>query len=75
MSDKTYDTLKFIALLVTPIITFAASVINTWGIPHGTEIVATLAALDALIGAIVAIAKAVYDKKEKKNDKDSTGIE
>ena len=67
MSDKTYDTLKFIALLIAPFVTFAGSLVNTWGIPYGTQIVATLAACDVLLGAIVTIAKSVYDKnKEKK---------
>ena len=64
LSNKTYDTLKFIALLIAPIVTFVASLVDIWGIPHGTEIVATLAAIDVLIGAVVAIAKAIYDKNK-----------
>lgn len=64
MSNKTYDTLKFIALLIAPIVTFVASLVDIWGIPHGTEIVATLAAIDVLVGAVVAIAKAIYDKNK-----------
>lgn len=65
MSSKTYDTLKFIALAVTPLITFLCSVVNIWGIPYGQQITATLAALDTLVGAIVVIAKSMYDKKVK----------
>ena len=64
MSNRTYDTLKFIALLIAPLVTFAASLVDIWGIPHGTEIVATLAAIDVLVGAVVAIAKAIYDKNK-----------
>lgn len=64
LSNKTYDTLKFIALLIAPLVTFAASLVDIWGIPHGTEIVATLAAIDVLVGAVVAIAKAIYDKNK-----------
>ena len=64
MSNKTYDTLKFIALLIAPLVTFAASLVDIWGIPHGTQIVATLAAIDVLVGAVVAIAKAIYDKNK-----------
>lgn len=63
LSNKAYDTLKFIALLIAPLVTFMASLVDIWGIEHGNEIVATLAAVDVLIGAVVAIAKALYDKK------------
>ena len=64
MSNKTYDTLKFIALLIAPVVTFAANLVDIWGIPHGNEIVATFAAIDVLVGAVVTIAKARYDKKK-----------
>lgn len=80
MSNKTYDTLKMIALLIAPIVTFAASLVDIWGIKYGSQIVATLAAIDVLFGAIVAVAKAIYEKKQffegmNEDDKDSTGIE
>lgn len=65
LSNKTYDTLKFVALLIAPIVTLVASVVDIWGIPHGTEIVATLAAVDVFIGAVVTIAKAAWDKENK----------
>lgn len=64
MSDKTYDTLKFIALLIAPLVTFVGSLVSIWGIPYGEQIVATLAAIDVLVGAVVAIAKALYDKNK-----------
>lgn len=64
MSNKVYDTLKLIALLIAPLVTFAASLVDIWGIKYGSQIVATLAAIDVLFGAIVAIAKAMYDKKQ-----------
>lgn len=64
MSNKAYDTLKFIALLIAPIVTFVGSLVSIWGISHGEQIVATLAACDVLVGAVVAIAKAIYDKQQ-----------
>ena len=66
MSDKTYDTLKTIALLIAPLVTFAAALAEIWGIPYGPQIVATLAAVDTLFGAIVAIAKAQWEKRQQK---------
>ena len=65
MTDKTYDTLKFIALLIAPIVTFCAALVEIWGIPYGPQIVATLAGIDTLFGAVVAIAKAQWEKKQK----------
>lgn len=64
MSNKTYDNLKFIALLIAPTVTFLTALVDTWGIPYGTQIVATVAALDTLFGAVVVIAKKIYDKKQ-----------
>lgn len=60
MSNKTYDIIKNVALIATPVITFLAALVSIWGIPFGSQITATLAAVDTLIGAIVVIAKARY---------------
>lgn len=68
MSNKTYDILKFAALIATPIITFLCAIVSIWGIPYGQQITATLAALDTLIGAIVVIAKTQYEKKQKQEE-------
>lgn len=68
MTNKTYDTLKLVALLLAPVLAFAASIVNIWGIPHGQEIVATLTALDTLIGAVVVAAKHAYDNTEEEED-------
>lgn len=64
MSNKTYDTLKMLALILTPVLAFAASLVNIWGLPYGEQIVATLTAIDTLIGAIVVGAKKAYDNKD-----------
>ena len=66
MSNKTYDTLKMIALLVLPIGTFLSQFFDIWGLPHGAEIQATFVALDVFAGALVTIAKSVYDKENAK---------
>lgn len=67
MSDKTYDTIKTVALLVAPVITFIGALVSIWNVPYMTEITATLAAIDTLAGAVVIVAKKIYeDKKEAK---------
>ena len=63
MSNRTYDTLKLIALILTPVLAFAASVANIWNIPHAEQIVATLTGIDTLVGAIVVALKSAWDKK------------
>jgi hypothetical protein len=64
MSNKTYDTLKVVALVLTPILAFLASLVNICGIPYGEQIVATLTALDTLIGAVVVVANKAYKPQE-----------
>lgn len=64
MSDKTYDILKAIGLVAVPVITFLVAIVNIWGFPHSAEIVATLAAVNVLIGSIVSVAKNIYDRKQ-----------
>jgi len=60
MTNKQYDTLKMIALILTPVLAFLASLVNIWGLPYGEQIVATLTALDTLIGAVVVVANKQY---------------
>lgn len=71
MSNRTYDTLKAIGLVAVPIITFLIALVNIWGFPHSAEIVASLSALDVLIGAIVTVAKNIYDRQEKDIEDDT----
>ena len=63
MSNKTYDIIKTIALVATPVLAFMASVVSIWNIPCGAEITATLTAIDVLLGAIVVALKINYNKK------------
>ena len=64
MSNKTYDILRLIAELIAPIATFIGAVLVIWNVPYAEQITATLAALDVLMGAIVTVAKNIYDKKK-----------
>lgn len=63
MNDKIYDIIKNTALIITPILAFIASVVSIWNMPHGAEITATLTAVDTLLGAIVIVAKKIYEGK------------
>lgn len=61
IDNRTYDRIKFIALLVAPVITCLSALCNIWHIPYTAEITATFAALDALVGAVVTILKKMHD--------------
>lgn len=65
MSDKTYNTIKNIALFAVPILAFAASLCTIWNVPYCEAITATLTAIDTLLGGIVIVAKKIYDDKQK----------
>lgn len=64
MSNKTYDTIKAVALFAVPVLAFAASLCSIWNVPYCEQITATLTALDTLLGAIVIVAKKLYDSKK-----------
>ena len=68
ISNKTYDTLKTIALIGTPVITFLAALCTIWQVPHCSEITASLAALDALLGGILAKLSHDYKKENYSNE-------
>lgn len=63
ISNKTYDILKWIAQYLFPAagaLYFALAKI--WGLPFGTEIVGTIAAVDTFLGVILGISTATYSK-------------
>ena len=65
MKNKTYDILKYIALLVLPALaTFIIAISNIWGLPYGEAIAATITAADTFLGALLGISSHNYKEKE-----------
>lgn len=64
MTNKAYDTLKLIALLILPISELVGSLATVWGLPYGDKIVATLVAIDVFMGAIVKVSSDNYHRNE-----------
>lgn len=63
ISDKTYDILKGIAMVVLPALgTLYASLSGIWGLPYGEQIVATIMAVDLALGAVLGISDVQYKK-------------
>lgn len=63
MSNKVYDILKWIALIVLPAVaTLYASLAPVWNLPYGEQIVSTITAVDVFLGALLQISSAQYKK-------------
>ena len=66
MSNKTYDVLKFIAQILLPALgTLYFALASIWGLPYGEQIVGTITAVDAFLGAILGISTKKYHEGEK----------
>lgn len=64
MSNKVYDILKWIAMVVLPAIaTLYLALAGIWGFPYGEEVVGTIAAINAFLGALLGVSSAKYNKK------------
>lgn len=65
MKNKTYDTLKFVAQILLPALgTLYFALASIWGLPYGEQIVGTITAVDAFLGAILGISTKKYNEGE-----------
>ena len=72
MENKTYDVLQYIAMVVLPAVgTLYFALSSIWGLPYGEQIVGTITAIDAFLGALLQISTNEYNKKEGAEDEDS----
>ncbi len=66
MTNKTYDILKFVAQIVLPAVgTLYSALAGIWGFPYGEQIVGTIVAVDAFLGALLGISSVKYYKDGK----------
>lgn len=71
MSNKVYDVLKFIAQILLPALgTLYFALAKIWGFPYAAEIVGTISAVDAFLGALLGISTAQYNKAQEKQPPD-----
>lgn len=62
MTNKTYDILKYVTLLIMPALaTFVNGVGIVWGIPYTNEITATITAFGVFLGAALGISSKNYE--------------
>lgn len=63
MSNETYDILKKIAQVWLPAIgTLYFALARIWNLPYAEEIVGTITAIDAFLGALLGISTMLYNK-------------
>lgn len=71
MSNKVYDVLKWIAMILLPALgTLYFALAKIWGFPYAAEIVGTISAVDAFLGALLGISTAQYNKEKEKQPPD-----
>lgn len=64
MSNKVYDILKYVAQIVLPALgTLYFALAAIWGFPYGEQVVGTITAVDAFLGAVLGIANYNYNKE------------
>jgi len=66
LPDQHYNRLKWIAQVALPAMgTFYFAVAGIWGLPYGEQIVGTITAIDAFLGALLGLSTMQYKKSLK----------
>ena len=65
LNNKVYDALKWIVMIVIPAMTTAyVGLAAIWGFPFAEEVAKTSSVICALLGALLGISTAQYNKTE-----------
>lgn len=65
MSNKVYDTLKWIAMYLLPALgTLYFAIAGIWGLPYAEQIVGTITAVDTFLGVMLGISTNQYNKNK-----------
>ena len=68
LSSKVYDILKWITMICIPALTTAyVGLSAVWGWPYATEVAKTSAVICTLLGALLGISTAQYNKDQNAN--------
>lgn len=61
--NKVYDILKWVALVALDAVgIFYKTIATIWSLPLGDEVLSTCAALSVLVGALIGVSSANYNK-------------
>lgn len=65
LSNRTYDILKWVVMIAIPALTTAyVGLAAVWGWPYATEVAKTSAVLCTLLGALLGISTAEYNRHD-----------
>lgn len=65
LSNKMYDVLKWVTMIVLPALATAyVGLASIWGWPYADEVAKTTAVVCTLLGALLGISTAQYNKQE-----------
>lgn len=71
LNDRLYDILKWITMIVLPALATAyVGLAAIWGFPYADEVAKTTAVVCTLLGALLGISTAQYNKGEEPFDED-----
>lgn len=62
MTNKQYDILKWVALVVLPAsATLYLAIASIWGLPYGEEVGGTITAINVFLGAVLGVSSTKYN--------------
>ena len=65
LSNRVYDILKWVVMIALPALTTAyVGLAAIWGFPYATEVAKTSAVICTLLGALLGISTAQYNRQE-----------
>lgn len=69
LNDRIYDILKWITMIVLPALATAYVGLSAiWGFPYADEVAKTTAVICTLLGALLGISTATYNKDQSGTD-------
>ena len=69
LTNRAYDVMKFIAQILLPALgTLYFALARIWSFPFAEEVVGTITAVDAFLGAILGISTMQYNKEQPPSD-------
>lgn len=69
MSNKVYNFLKWIAMIVLPACaTLYLGLSNVWGLPYGEEVSTTITLINTFLGTVLMISTNQYNKRVDTNE-------
>lgn len=69
MSNRVYNFLKWIAMIVLPALaTLYLGLSNVWGLPYGEEVSTTITLINTFLGTVLMISTNQYNKRVDTNE-------